>query len=111
MAVAARIQSSADAERLRFPCGYGESCYAAMQARYLQARTATMQDQEPTRWDDVRVFLAAYRLLSLGMAASRLGVDTSTVSRRIAAFERQLGVQLFERLGAALSAPRFSCRG
>lgn len=56
-----------------------------------------MQDLNHGRWDDVRVFLTAYRLLSLGMAASRLGVDTSTVSRRIAAFERQLGVRLFER--------------
>ena len=56
-----------------------------------------MQDLEPSRWDDVRIFLTAYRVLSLGMAASRLGVDTSTVGRRIAAFERQVGVQLFER--------------
>jgi len=56
-----------------------------------------MQDQGPGRWDDVRIFLAAYRLLSLGMAASRLGVDTSTVSRRISAFEEHLGVRLFER--------------
>ncbi len=58
---------------------------------------AIMQDQQPGRWDDVRIFLAAYRLLSLGMAASRLGVDTSTVSRRIAAFEEHLGARLFER--------------
>ena len=57
-----------------------------------------MQDQESSgRWDDVRIFLTAYRLLSLGLAASRLGVDTSTVSRRIAAFEEHLGVRLFER--------------
>lgn len=56
-----------------------------------------MQDHEQARWDDVRVFLAAYRALSLGVAASRLGVDTSTVSRRLAAFELQLGVELFER--------------
>ncbi|MEO6602286.1 MAG: LysR family transcriptional regulator, partial [Polyangiaceae bacterium] len=51
-----------------------------------------MQDQDVGRWDDVRIFLTAYRLLSLGMAASRLGIDTSTVSRRIAAFEKNLGV-------------------
>jgi DNA-binding transcriptional LysR family regulator len=56
-----------------------------------------MQDDKLGRWDDVRMFLAAYRLSSLGLAASRLGVDTSTVSRRIAAFEEQLGVRLFER--------------
>lgn len=56
-----------------------------------------MQDKDPGRWDDVRIFLAAYRLLSLGMAATRLGIDTSTVSRRVAAFEEHLGVRLFER--------------
>lgn len=63
----------------------------------MQSALAGMQDQESGRWDDVRIFLAAYRLKSLGMAASRLGVDTSTVSRRIAAFEEQLNVRLFER--------------
>lgn len=56
-----------------------------------------MQDQEAGRWDDVRIFLAAYRLQSLGGAAQRLGVDTSTVSRRLAAFEEQIGQRLFER--------------
>jgi DNA-binding transcriptional LysR family regulator len=65
-----------------------------------------MQDQEPGRWDDVRIFLAAYRVLSLGMAASRLGVDTSTVSRRLAAFEDQLGVRLFERTREGLLRTR-----
>jgi len=65
-----------------------------------------MQDQETGRWDDVRVFLAAYRLLSVGQAATRLGVDTSTVSRRVAAFERQLGVKLFERTREGLLRTR-----
>jgi DNA-binding transcriptional LysR family regulator len=63
----------------------------------MQAKKAKLQAPEPARWDDVRVFLAAYRLLSLSMAASRLGVDTSTASRRLAAFEGQLGARLFER--------------
>lgn len=49
------------------------------------------------RWDDARLFLAAFRARSLGGAAGRLGVDTSTVSRRIAAFEEALGRRLFER--------------
>lgn len=61
--------------------------------------------QDPT-WDDVRIFLAAYRLGSLGMAAARLGVDTSTVSRRITAFEDQLGVRLFERTREGLQVTR-----
>lgn len=56
-----------------------------------------MQDLETARWDDVKVFLAAYRHPSLGTAAARLGVDTSTVSRRLTAFEAFLGARLFER--------------
>jgi len=53
--------------------------------------------QESLRWDDVRIFLGAYRQKSFGLAAGRLGVDTSTVSRRISALERVLGARLFER--------------
>ncbi|UQA58604.1 LysR family transcriptional regulator [Polyangium aurulentum] len=56
-----------------------------------------MQDLSRGRWDDVRIFLEAHRQKSLGAAAARLGVDTSTVSRRLTAFERLLGVRLFER--------------
>jgi len=56
-----------------------------------------MQDTAQARWDDVRVFLAALRYRSFGISARRLGIDTSTVSRRISAFEDSLGVRLFER--------------
>lgn len=56
-----------------------------------------MQDLADLRWDDVRVFLAAQRHGSLGAAALRLGLDTSTVSRRVTALEDSLGVRLFER--------------
>jgi DNA-binding transcriptional LysR family regulator len=56
-----------------------------------------MLDLPDERWDDIRIFLAAYRHKSLGRAASRLGLDTSTVSRRIAGLEEALGVRLFER--------------
>jgi DNA-binding transcriptional LysR family regulator len=62
-----------------------------------------MQDQN---WDDARIFLAAYRLGGLGLAAGRLGVDTSTVSRRLAAFEARLGVPLFERTREGLRRTR-----
>ena len=65
-----------------------------------------MQDPADARWDDVRIFLAAYRLRSLGMAAARLGVDTSTVSRRLTAFEDHLGVRLFERTREGLLITR-----
>lgn len=48
-------------------------------------------------WDDVRVFLALCRSRTLGDAAAALGVDASTVSRRLAALEEALSATLFER--------------
>lgn len=57
-------------------------------------------------WDDLRVFLAVARAGSLSGAARELGVNHSTVFRRIAGFEETLGVRLFERLpsGYALTS-------
>ncbi len=51
-----------------------------------------------TDWDDLRFYLAVARHGSLSAAAGRLEVNHSTISRRLAAFETQLGVQLFDRL-------------
>ena len=48
-------------------------------------------------WDDLRHFLAVARHGSTIQAAKALGMNQSTVQRRIAALERQLGRQLFER--------------
>lgn len=48
-------------------------------------------------WDDVRLFLALYRSATASAAARMLGVDTSTVSRRLAAMERTLATALFDR--------------
>jgi len=50
-------------------------------------------------WDDLRIFLAIARAGSLSGAARSLGVNHSTVFRRINAFEENLGVRLFERMG------------
>lgn len=58
---------------------------------------AKTQDLLHQHWDDVRVFLAIWRAGSLGKAALRLGLDTSTVSRRLTALEETLGAKLFER--------------
>jgi DNA-binding transcriptional LysR family regulator len=58
------------------------------------------------RWDDVRIFLAVHRQRTLGGAASRLGLDTSTVSRRLAAMEADLGERLFERTREGLAPAR-----
>jgi DNA-binding transcriptional LysR family regulator len=49
------------------------------------------------RWDEVKVFLAVMRERTLAGAAARLGLDASTVSRRLAAFEEAIGSRLFDR--------------
>lgn len=49
-------------------------------------------------WDDFRTVLAVCREGTLSGAARLLGVNHSTVFRRINALEEKLGVRLFERL-------------
>jgi len=53
-----------------------------------------MQD---VAWDDVRLFLALFRSRTVGRAAKTLGVDASTVSRRLVALEEALAATLFDR--------------
>lgn len=48
-------------------------------------------------WSDLRFFLAVARAGRLTVAAARLKVEHSTVSRRIAALEAALGAKLFDR--------------
>jgi DNA-binding transcriptional LysR family regulator len=48
-------------------------------------------------WDDLKSFLAVARSGRLTAAAARLGVDHSTLSRRLAALEHSLGAKLFDR--------------
>ena len=52
---------------------------------------------EALQWDDVRLFLALCRASTVGGAARALGVDASTVSRRLAVLEEALSARLFER--------------
>ena len=49
------------------------------------------------QWDDARIFLAVAREGSFSSAAKRLGVQHSTVSRRIRALEQKLAAPLVER--------------
>ena len=49
-------------------------------------------------WDDLRFFLAVARNGTVSGAAQELGVNHSTVSRRINAYEKENAVRLFERL-------------
>lgn len=48
-------------------------------------------------WNDVRLFLALCRARTLGSAAATLGIDASTVSRRLVALEEALDASLFDR--------------
>ncbi|HEX6959248.1 MAG TPA: LysR family transcriptional regulator [Ferrovibrio sp.] len=48
-------------------------------------------------WDDLRIVLAVATAGSLAGGARRLGVNHTTVLRRIAAAEERLGLRLFER--------------
>ncbi|MDC8758277.1 LysR family transcriptional regulator [Janthinobacterium fluminis] len=48
-------------------------------------------------WDNMRIFLELTRSQGLVDAAKKLGIDHSTVSRRIRKFEEQVGTQLFDR--------------
>jgi DNA-binding transcriptional LysR family regulator len=58
----------------------------------------TMPDCTMIDWDDVRYFLAVARGGSVRAAAERLGVNHSTVLRRIAQLEEHLGAHMFEKL-------------
>jgi len=51
----------------------------------------------PHRWDDLKTFLATWRAGSLLGAGKALGVNASTIGRRLHALEEAVGVQLFER--------------
>lgn len=57
-------------------------------------------------WDDIRIFLAVAREGSGAAAARALGMDQSTVSRRMKSFEAKLGARLFGdgAVGARLNA-------
>lgn len=56
-----------------------------------------MQTPSELRWDDAKVFLALWREGSLTRAALQLGVNISTVSRRLEGLEETLGTRLFDR--------------
>ena len=49
------------------------------------------------QWDDLKFFLATIRARSASQAAAALGVSTTTVTRRLAVLEEQLGAVLFTR--------------
>lgn len=56
-------------------------------------------------WNDLKLVLAIRRAGTLGGGAAALGVDHSTVFRRLNALEERLGTRLFERLPGGVYAP------
>ncbi|MEP6651855.1 MAG: LysR family transcriptional regulator [Myxococcales bacterium] len=56
-----------------------------------------MKEREELRWDDVRVFLAIRRQKTMSGAARDLGIDQTTVGRRLASLETSLDARLFDR--------------
>jgi len=49
-------------------------------------------------WEEIRTFLAVARSGTLAAAGRALGVDYTTVGRRVRALEHELGLTLFERV-------------
>jgi DNA-binding transcriptional LysR family regulator len=56
-----------------------------------------MSNNAQIDWDHLRIFLAVARAGRVAAAARRLGVEHTTVSRRLASLEEQLGAPLFYR--------------
>src|SRR5262249_13531121 len=54
---------------------------------------------QPRNWNDLRFLLAIQRGQTLGAAARQLHVDDTTVSRRLAALQSDLGTQLVRQRG------------
>ncbi|MBV9842910.1 MAG: LysR family transcriptional regulator [Sphingomonadaceae bacterium] len=59
---------------------------------YLQAMAKDMID-----WDDFRIFLAVARAGQIAGAGAALGIDATTVGRRLRRLEKALGQVLFEQ--------------
>jgi DNA-binding transcriptional LysR family regulator len=55
-------------------------------------------------WNDLKSFLAVARSGRLTAAAARLGLDHSTLSRRLAGLEHALGAKLFDRSPSGYTA-------
>ncbi|MEP0505248.1 MAG: LysR family transcriptional regulator [Paracoccaceae bacterium] len=71
-------------------------------ASYCTAMGKNAQSKLP--WADIPILLALMRRNSLAAAAEALGVDRTTVARRLERLEAQLETQLFERISGKLVA-------
>lgn len=62
----------------------------------LHVHPAFLQGVVSMQWDDLRFFLAVERTGTLSAAATRLGVDATTVGRRVDRLSHSLNAALFE---------------
>lgn len=51
-------------------------------------------------WDDLRIFLAVARARRIAPAARALGIDATTIARRLARLGQALDAELFEQIGS-----------
>jgi DNA-binding transcriptional LysR family regulator len=58
---------------------------------------------DKTDWNQLKAFLETAETGSLSAAARKLGLTQPTLSRQVAAIERQMGVTLFERVGKSMA--------
>lgn len=89
---------------MRIPSSAAPALCLVVHARY----SAGMRPRPDARegaldWNDVRFFLAVAQHGTLAKAALALGVDQTTVGRRIASFEERLRVSLFARCPRGLT--------
>lgn len=59
--------------------------------------------RESLAWEDLRIVLAVARAGTLRRAAGNLGIDATTVGRRLATIDDRVGYALFERTGTQLA--------
>lgn len=81
-----------------------------MSYRWSEAPSAVMPTGHPgdgrerrLNWDDLKVVLAIGRTGSITRAASQLGMNQSTATRRLVALERDVGATLFVRTQSGLT--------
>ena len=78
-------------------------------SKSIRSNAKPISENAKLRWDDLELLLALTREATLSGAATRLGVNTSTVARRLDAMEASLAVHLFDRTPAGIVATEL-CR-